>query len=260
MATGRKGGLPLGVQTHLPGRARRRSVESAIVMLVLVAFTRLHAVVARDLAAATAHAHRVQSLERGLHLDVELTTNRWLALHDEFIAPAVLLYRLSYVVLLGVLVWVFFRQPDVYLRGPADLRGDDRPCPAGVLGAAGLPAAVRLAGCRRHRRRARHPGRPCRSRWQCRCEPHGDAQPARGLVRLVHICCVECWSGAQPTARIARVAVSPNGNRAGSACFTAGSLPQPGRVARLGHLPERRRRRMGTPPRSVLRGGSRCHA
>jgi PAP2 superfamily len=95
---------------------RRGLVEAAILVLVLVAFAGLHAVVAQDAAAAAAHAHAVQSLERGLHLDIELTTNRWLAEHEAFIAPAVLLYRLYYAVLLGVLIWVFFGHPDIYLR------------------------------------------------------------------------------------------------------------------------------------------------
>jgi hypothetical protein len=116
VATGRKGGRPLGVQVYVPGRRRRGLVESAILVMVLVAFARLHAVVAQDAAAATAHAHAVQSLERGLHLDIELTTNRWLAQHEALIGPAVLLYRLYYAILLGVLVWVFFGHPDIYLR------------------------------------------------------------------------------------------------------------------------------------------------
>lgn len=116
MATEPKGARRLGVRVHVLGRGRRGLVETAIWVLVLVVFARLHAVVAQDVVAATAHAHAVQLLERGVHLDIELTTNRWLAQHEGFIPPAVLLYRLYYAVLLGVLIWVFFGHPDIYLR------------------------------------------------------------------------------------------------------------------------------------------------
>jgi hypothetical protein len=90
--------------------------ESALVGLVLVAFSRLHAAVGADVSAATANAVRLQSVERGLHLDIELVVNRWLGGHEALIVPAVLGYRLYYVVLLGVLAWVLVRHFDVYLR------------------------------------------------------------------------------------------------------------------------------------------------
>jgi hypothetical protein len=64
--------------------------------------------------AATENARALQSVERRLHLDIELATNRWLDGHEALIAPAVLVYRLYYAVLLGVLLWVFLRHADVY--------------------------------------------------------------------------------------------------------------------------------------------------
>ncbi len=42
--------------------------------------------------------------------------NQWLSDHQALILPAVLGYRLYYAVLLGVLVWVFVRGDDSYLR------------------------------------------------------------------------------------------------------------------------------------------------
>jgi membrane-associated phospholipid phosphatase len=58
----------------------------------------------------------VQSVEQALHLNIELATNRWLTEHEALIPPAVLLYRLYYAVLLGVLVWAYIRHAEIYLR------------------------------------------------------------------------------------------------------------------------------------------------
>jgi len=98
----------------VPARPRAASGEAIGLVLVLLAFTRLHAVVATDVAVATGNASALQSLERRLHLDVEPGLNRWLVGHDALITPAVLVYRLYYVVLLGVLVWIFLRHADVH--------------------------------------------------------------------------------------------------------------------------------------------------
>ena len=93
---------------------RRALTEVALVGLVLLTFTRLHAEVGTDEAVATRNAHALQSAETWLHLDIELQANRWLVGHPALITPSVILYRGYYVVLLGVLVWVFLRQQEVY--------------------------------------------------------------------------------------------------------------------------------------------------
>lgn len=90
--------------------------EVILLAMVLFAFTRLHAVVVTNIASATANALQVQSVERGLHLNIELTMNQWLTGHQALIAAAVLCYRLYYIVLVGVMVWVFVRHANVYLR------------------------------------------------------------------------------------------------------------------------------------------------
>lgn len=84
--------------------------------LWLLLFTRLHAATARDAAAATANARTLQSVERALHLDVERPVNQWLAGHPALIQPAVYNYRLYYAVVLGVLVWVYVRHADAFVR------------------------------------------------------------------------------------------------------------------------------------------------
>jgi len=52
-------------------------------------------------------------VERVLHLDVELAADRWLAGHALLGTGAVLVYRLCYAVLLGVLIWLFVSRSDV---------------------------------------------------------------------------------------------------------------------------------------------------
>lgn len=89
-------------------------VEVVIVALVSLLFVRLHAAVGTSRTAATANARHLQSVEGTLHLNVELTANRWLVEHPALIQPAVYWYRLYYVVLLGVLVWVYVRHPEAY--------------------------------------------------------------------------------------------------------------------------------------------------
>ncbi|GII86032.1 inositol phosphorylceramide synthase [Sphaerisporangium siamense] len=91
-------------------------VEAAFLLLVILLFSRVHAVVATDAAVATANALTLQSIERALHLDIALGANRWLTEHPFLIQPAVYYYRLYYLALFGVLVWVFVRHAEVYLR------------------------------------------------------------------------------------------------------------------------------------------------
>src|SRR3954453_812840 len=95
---------------------RAAMAEGTLLALVLLAFARLHPVVGQDVAAATANALVVQSVEQALHLNIELATNRWLTEHEALIPPAVLLYRLYYAVLLGVLVWAYIRHAEIYVR------------------------------------------------------------------------------------------------------------------------------------------------
>ena len=100
--------------TTAPSRRRAVLAEILVLVAVLVAFERLHTLVGKDVALATENARRVQWLEQALHLDVELSMNRWLVQHDVLVTPTVLFYRLYYAVLLGVLLWVLFRRTDVY--------------------------------------------------------------------------------------------------------------------------------------------------
>lgn len=91
-------------------------VEVAFLLLVILLFSWLHAAVGKDAAAATANALTLQSMERALHLDIALGTNQWLTAHPALIQPAVYYYRLYYVAIIGVLVWVFIRHADVYVK------------------------------------------------------------------------------------------------------------------------------------------------
>ena len=104
----------------LAGRTAERPAplaEVALLLVVLLVFGRLHSAAGRDAAAAaTANAATLQSIERALHLDVTLAVNRWLVEHPALIQPAVYYYRLYYLVVAGVLVWLFVRHPGDYVR------------------------------------------------------------------------------------------------------------------------------------------------
>jgi hypothetical protein len=98
-------------------RTRPRVLVEVLILLSCIAvFTYLHAAVGEDVAAATANARTVQSLEEGLHLNIELAMNQWLASRATFVqVAAVVFYRAYYLVILGVLVWVYVRHAEVYL-------------------------------------------------------------------------------------------------------------------------------------------------
>lgn len=91
-------------------------VELVFLLLWLLLFTRLDAVVGKDFGAATANALALQSIEHALHFDIERKANGWLAGNLVFGHLAVYLYRLYYVVIAGVLLWVFIRHADAYRR------------------------------------------------------------------------------------------------------------------------------------------------
>ncbi|MEO8829163.1 phosphatase PAP2 family protein [Lapillicoccus sp.] len=95
---------------------RWATTEVVLVALVLLAFTRLQALAGTDVAGATANARALQSVERALHLDIELRWNARLVGHERLIPPAVLFYRLYYAVPAVVLVWLFLRDAVVYLK------------------------------------------------------------------------------------------------------------------------------------------------
>jgi hypothetical protein len=98
------------------GERRRPRPVAELVLLLLwfVLFTRLDAVVGKDLAAATANALTLQSAEHAVHIDIERSANAWLAGNPVLAHLAVYLYRLYYAVVAGVLLWVFIRHADVY--------------------------------------------------------------------------------------------------------------------------------------------------
>ncbi|BAJ32911.1 MULTISPECIES: phosphatase PAP2 family protein [Kitasatospora] len=91
-------------------------VEVLGLLLWLWLFTRLHAAAGKDVAAATAHALSLRSAERALHLAVEPAANGWLAGHPLLCHLAVYVYRGYYLVVLGVLVWLFVRDGAAYRR------------------------------------------------------------------------------------------------------------------------------------------------
>jgi membrane-associated phospholipid phosphatase len=55
-------------------------------------------------------------MERAVHLDIVLMANRWLTEHPALIQPAVVYYRSYYLAVIGVLLWIFLRHPEIYRR------------------------------------------------------------------------------------------------------------------------------------------------
>ncbi|WP_062431277.1 phosphatase PAP2 family protein [Herbidospora daliensis] len=91
--------------------------EVALLVVGVLLFSMLHAAAGKGVAErATANALTLQSWEHALGLDVELTANQWLVDHPALIQPAVVYYRGYYVVLAGVLIWLFLRRRDVYVQ------------------------------------------------------------------------------------------------------------------------------------------------
>lgn len=110
------GGSPGGLVDGLRPSWRTALPEVVLLSAVVIVFSGLHTRVGRDTAAATAHAHGLQSLEQSLHVDLELVVNAWLAGRPALIVVAVAFYRLYYLPLVAVLVWLFLRHSGSYRR------------------------------------------------------------------------------------------------------------------------------------------------
>lgn len=67
---------------------RRAASEVLLLLTVLVVFSWLHTHVGHARSAATAQAHDIQSLERTLHLNLELPASAWLAHNHALIVVA----------------------------------------------------------------------------------------------------------------------------------------------------------------------------
>ena len=89
-------------------------IELAGLAVGFVLFSWLHNLAGTDVASATANAHALQWLEASLHLNVDGTANYWLAQHATLAQSAVVIYRLYYLPLAGVLLWVLFRHAELY--------------------------------------------------------------------------------------------------------------------------------------------------
>jgi len=89
--------------------------ELAGLVLGVVVFSWLHNLAGRDVASATSNARSLQAVERWLHLNIEVAANLWLTGHPALMQAAALYYRMYYLPLIVVLLWVLFRRAEVYL-------------------------------------------------------------------------------------------------------------------------------------------------
>jgi membrane-associated phospholipid phosphatase len=94
---------------------RQPAVDLVCLVAGLALFSRLHDLTGTNAAVATTHARTLQAVERSLHLNIEIAANRWLTSHAVLMQAAVLCYRLYYLPLAGVLLWVLLLRPaEVY--------------------------------------------------------------------------------------------------------------------------------------------------
>jgi hypothetical protein len=92
-------------------------VEVAIVAFFYGAYERSRAAAPTHPGLALRHAHAVISVERSLHLGVEIPINRVFAAHDWVGAIGGYYYAtLHFIVTLGVLIWLYLRRPELYSR------------------------------------------------------------------------------------------------------------------------------------------------
>ena len=95
---------------------RRPTLELAGLVVGVALFSWLHDEAGTAVAQATANAQALQSVERALRLDVEVGANHWLAGLPALTQVAVWCYRLYYVPLAAVLLWLLVRHAVAYRR------------------------------------------------------------------------------------------------------------------------------------------------
>lgn len=110
--------VPSGQEHRRHSRAiwHRNALELLALATVLVLYSWLHNLAGTDITRATTNAHTLQRIERTLGLNIELAANRWLAGSSVLSLVATWCYRLYYLPLAGVLLWVLFWHPAVYRR------------------------------------------------------------------------------------------------------------------------------------------------
>jgi diacylglycerol O-acyltransferase / wax synthase len=90
-------------------------VEALVVIWLCWVYDAVSNLASLRLHAALAHALGVLRLERTLHLDPELTLNRWLAAHHTLGLLVSDYYdNAHFIVTLGLLGWLWYKRPDIY--------------------------------------------------------------------------------------------------------------------------------------------------
>jgi hypothetical protein len=90
-------------------------VEALVIVWLCWVYDAVSNLASLRLHAALAHALGVLRIERTLHLDPELTLNRWLAAHHTLGLVVSDYYdNAHFIVTLGLLGWVWYKRPDIY--------------------------------------------------------------------------------------------------------------------------------------------------
>jgi len=90
-------------------------IEALVVIWLCWVYDAVSNLASLRLHAALAHALGVLRLERTLHLDPELTLNRWLTAHHTLgLAVSDYYDNAHFIVTLGLLGWLWYKRPDIY--------------------------------------------------------------------------------------------------------------------------------------------------
>jgi hypothetical protein len=90
-------------------------VEALVIVWLCWVYDAVSNLASLRLHAALAHALGVLHLERTLHLDPELTLNRWLTAHHTLGLVVSDYYdNAHFIVTLGLLGWLWYKRPDIY--------------------------------------------------------------------------------------------------------------------------------------------------
>lgn len=91
---------------RVPSGRWSRLVASLVLVTAVATFSWLHARLGQDEAVAQRNAHRLVGLENRLGFGIEPAVNGWLARHGALMVGSVGVYRLYYLAILAVVVWL----------------------------------------------------------------------------------------------------------------------------------------------------------
>jgi hypothetical protein len=114
-ASGSTAAVPVSEASPVPHTRTRWWVEVLAIAWLCWVYDAITELAPLRLHTALAHAHSMLAVERSLHIDVELTLDRWLAVHHTLGLVVSDYYdNAHFVVTLGLLGWLWWKRADIY--------------------------------------------------------------------------------------------------------------------------------------------------